>query len=48
MFGHFSFSLELEVLDEVGVFIHGEDDISHGLKRMSEEFADIELAVIVD
>ena len=48
MLGHLSFSLELEVLDEVGVFVHGEDDVGHGLERVGEEFADVELAVIVD
>lgn len=48
MLCHFSFSLELEVLDEVGVFVHGQDDVGHGLKRMGQEFADVQLAIIVD
>lgn len=46
--GHFSFSLELEVLDEIGVFIHGQDDVRHCLKRVGQEFTDVELAVIIN
>lgn len=26
---HFSFSLELEIFDEAGIFVHGEDNVGH-------------------
>jgi hypothetical protein len=29
VFSHFSFSLELEIFDEAGIFVHGEDNVGH-------------------
>jgi hypothetical protein len=46
--GHFSFSLELEVLDQTRVLVHGQNDVGHGLERRGQEFADEELAILIN
>lgn len=48
MLSNISFSLELQISDQTRILIHGKDNVSHGLQRRCQEFADIKLTVLID